>query len=208
MNEIYRSAQFLTSANELHQLPPDAGIEVALAGRSNAGKSSALNTLTGQSRLARVSKTPGRTQLINLFELDAGRRLVDLPGYGYAQVPEAVKRHWQAVLARYLDERGALAGLLLVMDVRHPFNPLDRQMLDWTRHRGLATHVLLTKADKLSRGAAGSTLTQVRRELAAHYPNAGAQLFSSHDRTGLDAAHAQLDQWFGYGSTPAGGGSV
>ena len=103
MNERYRSAHFLKSANELHQLPPDEGIEVALAGRSNAGKSSALNTLTGQSRLARVSKTPGRTQLINLFELDAGRRLVDLPGYGYAQVPEAVKRHWQAVLARYLE---------------------------------------------------------------------------------------------------------
>ncbi|HMV39771.1 ribosome biogenesis GTP-binding protein YihA/YsxC [Plasticicumulans sp.] len=199
MNERYRSAHFLKSANELHQLPPDEGIEVALAGRSNAGKSSALNTLTGQSRLARVSKTPGRTQLINLFELDAGRRLVDLPGYGYAQVPEAVKRHWQAVLARYLEQRQALAGLLLVMDVRHPFNPLDRQMLDWTCHRGLATHVLLTKSDKLSRGAAASTLAQVRRELAAQYPNAGAQLFSSLDRSGLDAAHARLDAWFGFG---------
>lgn len=198
MNERYRSAHFLKSANELHQLPPDEGIEVALAGRSNAGKSSALNTLTGQSRLARVSKTPGRTQLINLFELDATRRLVDLPGYGYAQVPEAVKRHWQAVLARYLEERRALAGLLLVMDVRHPFNPLDRQMLDWTRHRGLSTHVLLTKADKLSRGAATATLAQVRRELAAHWPNAGAQLFSSLSRSGLDEAQARLDAWFGY----------
>lgn len=202
MTDRYRMTRFLSSANELSQLPTDTGREIALAGRSNAGKSSALNTLTGQSRLARVSKTPGRTQLINLFTVDESHCLVDLPGYGYAQVPEAIKRHWQNVLARYLETRQALVGLLLMMDIRHPFNPLDRQMLEWTRHRGLDTHVLLTKCDKLSRGPALATLAAVRRELATAFPNASAQLFSSLDRTGLAEAQARLDAWFGFSATP------
>ncbi|TCO82633.1 cell division checkpoint GTPase YihA [Plasticicumulans lactativorans] len=198
MTQRYRHTHFLTSANALHQLPPEAGREVAFAGRSNAGKSSALNTLTAQRALARTSKTPGRTQLINLFEVEPGVRLVDLPGYGYAKVPTAVRLHWQQVLSRYLETRQVLVGLFLLMDIRHPFNPLDRQMLEWAGHRGLATHVLLTKSDKLKRGAAMAALQSVQRTLASELPHASVQLFSSHDRTGVDEAHARLDVWFGY----------
>ncbi len=198
MNERYRVTRFVSSSSELRQLPPDEGFEVAFAGRSNAGKSSALNTLTLQRALARTSKTPGRTQLINLFEVEPGRLLVDLPGYGYAKVPAEVRNHWQKVLSRYLNERQALRGLFLMMDIRHPFNPLDSQMLAWSGHRGVPTHVLLTKADKFKRGAAMNTLLAVRKQLAAEYPHATVQLFSSLDRTGLDEAHAVLDRWLGY----------
>ncbi len=202
MGYDYRSARFLTSANQLDQLPPDEGLEVAFAGRSNAGKSSALNTLTGQKTLARTSKTPGRTQLINCFALTDERRLIDLPGYGYAKVPEAVRRHWQALLAHYLETRQSLAGLLMLMDIRHPFTPLDTQMLDWCAHRRLPTHILLTKADKLKRGPAMNVLQAVRKRLHSDYPVATAQLFSSHDRTGLEEAVAQLDGWLGAGPQP------
>ena len=198
-NNPYRHATFLISANRLDQLPADSGVEVAFAGRSNAGKSSALNAITGSKSLARTSKTPGRTQLINLFALDDRRRLVDLPGYGYAKVPEKIKRHWQQTLGRYLEQRQCLHGLVLVMDIRHPFKEYDCQMLEWCRHVGMAVHVLLTKADKLKRGAAANALQQVRKQLPEHHPAASVQLFSAPKRQGVDEAQAQLDQWFGFG---------
>lgn len=198
MRNRYHATHFLTSVHEFSQLPPDEGQEVAFAGRSNAGKSSALNTLTQQRSLARISKTPGRTQLINFFEVETGRYLVDLPGYGYAKVPEAVRRHWQALLERYLRERNALRGLFLLMDIRHPLTPLDRQLLDWCEYRGLPSHILLTKADKLKRGPAMATLHQVRRTLSQHYRHASVQSFSSLTPIGVSDAHARLDKWLGY----------
>lgn len=194
----YQVVRFLTSVNEFGQLPPDSGREIAFAGRSNAGKSSALNVLTGQRRLARVGKTPGRTQLLNYFEVESERFLVDLPGYGYAQVPDAVRRHWQALLERYLRERAALRGLLLLMDIRHPLTDLDRHLLDGCAARELSVHVLLTKADKLGRGAALGALEQLRRALRADHPQAGAQLFSALTGQGVEEAHARLDEWLGY----------
>ncbi|MCP5157850.1 MAG: YihA family ribosome biogenesis GTP-binding protein [Gammaproteobacteria bacterium] len=194
----YRVVGFISSVNGFEQLLPDVGWEVAFAGRSNAGKSSALNLLTDQRQLARVSKTPGRTQMINFFRVEADRYLVDLPGYGYAQVPEAMRRHWGALLERYLRERQALRGLLLLMDIRHPLTPLDQRMLDCCIARELPVHILLTKADKLSRGAAQSTLQQVRKALRTAYPQATLQLFSATTRQGVEAAHAQMDAWLGY----------
>ena len=194
----YRAVHFLNSVNALAQLPPDTGREVAFAGRSNAGKSSALNALTGQRQLARVSKTPGRTQLLNFFLVEPERYLVDLPGYGYAQVPDAIRRHWRALVERYLRERAALRGLMLLMDIRHPLTPLDRQLLDGCAHRPLPAHVLLTKADKLSHGAASTALQQVQRTLQTDYPQTRAQLFSAPTRLGMDEAHARLDEWLGY----------
>jgi len=194
----YRNAYFLNSVHSLAQLPPDTGREVAFAGRSNAGKSSALNVLTSQRQLARVSKTPGRTQLLNFFQMEPERYLVDLPGYGYAQVPDAIRQHWRLLLERYLRERRALCGLMLLMDIRHPLTPLDRQLLDSCAYRQLPTHILLTKADKLSRGAARTVLQQVQKMLKTDYPSASAQLFSAMTQLGMDEAHAQLDQWLGY----------
>ena len=194
----YRAAHFLNSVNSLAQLPPDTGREVAFAGRSNAGKSSALNVLTGQRQLARVSKTPGRTQLLNFFQVEPERYLVDLPGYGYAQVPDAIRRHWRLLLEHYLRERLALRGLLLLMDIRHPLTPLDRQLLDGCAHRQLPAHILLTKADKLGRGAAQTALQQVQKALKRDYPLTSAQLFSAPTALGVDEAHARLDEWLGY----------
>jgi GTP-binding protein len=196
----YRSVGFLISVNALAQLPADTGREVAIAGRSNAGKSSALNTLTDQRQLARISKTPGRTQLINFFQVTPECYLVDLPGYGYAQVPEAIRRHWQGLIEQYLQTRVALRGLLLMMDIRHPLTPLDRRMLDGCVYRQLAAHILLTKADKLSRGAAQTALQQVRRTLKTDYPQTSAQLFSSLTKIGVDEARARLDEWLGFGA--------
>jgi GTP-binding protein len=195
----FRLASFLTSANKISQLPPDEGLEVAFAGRSNAGKSSALNALTDQRSLARTSKTPGRTQLINFFTIDEQRRLVDLPGYGYAKVPEAIKRHWQQVLAEYLQVRACLRGLVLLMDIRHPLKEFDRQMLDWCASREMPVHILLTKADKLNRGPAGSALQQVRKVLKTEYPQATVQLFSSLDKQGLEQAREHLARWLEIG---------
>ena len=191
----FRLVSFLTSANQLSQLPPDEGLEVAFAGRSNAGKSSALNSLTDHRGLARTSKTPGRTQLINFFELDEQRRLVDLPGYGYAKVPEAIKRHWQKVLADYLRVRRCLRGLVLLMDIRHPLKEFDRQMLDWCNTQQMPVHILLTKADKLKRGPAGNALQQVRKTLKSDYPLVTVQLFSSLDKQGVEQARGQLASW-------------
>ena len=148
---IFQNASYYISAHHLSDLPPPTGIEVAFAGRSNAGKSSAINTLANHNRLAFVSKQPGRTQLINFFSLGENRFLVDLPGYGYAKVPHAIKDHWQKILATYLSERSCLFGLVLVMDIRHPLTPLDQQMLEWFSLNKKPIHILLTKADKLSR---------------------------------------------------------
>lgn len=194
----YRAVRFFDSVNDLARLPPDDGQEIAFAGRSNAGKSSAINVLTGQRQLARVSKTPGRTQLLNFFEVTPARYLVDLPGYGYAEVPDAIRQHWQKLLERYLRERAALRGLVLLMDIRHPLTGLDQQMLAWCGARQLPVHVLLTKADKLSRGTALTTLQQLRRALQPHHPNVSAQLFSALTGQGKDDVCAQLDLWLGY----------
>jgi len=202
MRNRYRQAHFLKSARLPRDYPPDAGVEVAFAGRSNAGKSSALNCLADQKSLARTSKTPGRTQLINFFSIDEARRLVDLPGYGYARVALEIKRRWQQEMAAYLERRGSLAGLVLVMDVRHPLTDYDREMLAWCAHRALPVHVLLTKADKLKRGPAEATRLQVRRALVELHPGATVQLFSALKRTGLEAALAQLDRWFTWDAAP------
>lgn len=196
----YRAATFLISAAKLAQLPQDTGPEVAFAGRSNAGKSSAINRLCGQKSLARTSKTPGRTQLINLFQLDDSRHLVDLPGYGYAKVAEDIKRRWQQTMEAYLSERQALQGLILLMDVRHPLKEVDQQLLDWCWQVGMPVHVLLTKADKLKRGAAQNTLLKVQRELESQAPDGlcSVQLFSALNGTGLNEVYQVLDRWLGY----------
>ena len=194
----YQTVRFLSSVNEFARLPPDVGAEVAFAGRSNAGKSSALNVLTGRRQLARVSKTPGRTQLINFFAVEPDRCLVDLPGYGYAQVPEAILRHWQHLLAQYLRERAALRGLMLLMDIRHPLMPLDRQLLDGCAVRGLPVQILLTKADKLSRGAALTVLQQVEKTLRTDFSQTSALLFSAVTRLGVAEVHNRLDEWLGF----------
>jgi GTP-binding protein len=191
----YRGAQFLTSAAKLSQCPPDAGWEVAFAGRSNAGKSSAINSLTDNKKLAKTSKTPGRTQLINFFELSDSQRLVDLPGYGFAKVPLAVKREWTKQLENYLQKRQCLRGLVLMMDVRHPLQPFDQQMLDWAMQASMSVHILLTKADKLKRGAASSALLQVRAALKPHEDLTSVQLFSALKHQGHKELIAVLDAW-------------
>jgi len=191
----YRSASFLVSAAKFQQCPPDTGWEVAFAGRSNAGKSSAINSLTNNKKLAKTSRTPGRTQLINFFALSDSQRLVDLPGYGFAKVPLAVKREWTRQLEIYLQQRHCLRGLVLLMDVRHPLQPFDQQMLDWALQASMPVHVLLTKADKLKRGAAGSVLLQVRASLRPHAELASAQLFSALKHEGHQELIAVLDTW-------------
>jgi len=197
MTNAYHSARFMKSAPDPAQAPPDSGREAAFAGRSNAGKSSAINAIAGQRALARTSKTPGRTQLLNFFQVGEDLRLVDLPGYGYAQVPAQVKARWQHSLARYLETRQSLQGVILLMDVRHPLTEFDRHMLGWCRAAELPAHVLLTKADKLKRGPASATLHRVRRELAELHPHATVQLFSSLKHTGLEEARRVLDRWLG-----------
>lgn len=192
---LCQQSTFIKSADKLEQCPPDWGREVAFAGRSNAGKSSALNTLT-HARLARTSKTPGRTQLINFFQLDEQRRLVDLPGYGYAKVPLALKDHWQRHLDAYLSQRQSLVGLVLVMDVRHPLGPFDTMMLDWAQREEMPLHILLSKADKLKYGAAKNTLLKVQAEVRKSFGDqVSVQLFSSPKREGIETAHKQLEQW-------------
>lgn len=193
---LFQNAAFYISAHHLRDLPPATGVEIAFAGRSNAGKSSALNTLANHNRLAFVSKQPGRTQLINFFSLGDDKFLVDLPGYGYAKVPEAMRAHWQNVLSRYLSERTSLGGLVLVMDSRHPLTPLDRQMLDWFCPSGKPVHVLLTKSDKLSRSESTLTLNKVRKELTEVWgENITAQLFSSLKKLGVEEAETAIGKW-------------
>lgn len=197
----YRAARYLISAHQLRQLGPDSGYEVAFAGRSNAGKSSAINTLCEQKSLARTSKTPGRTQQINIFEIDEQRRIADLPGYGYAKVPERLRTHWRHLMQAYFEQRRSLRGVVLVMDIRHPLRPFDEQMLAWCAATGVPCHVLLTKADKLNRGPARATLLQVRKALPA---GATAQVFSAHDREGLVDLIDCLDGWYGLDQATAG----
>jgi len=189
----FRSATFLLSAAEPRQLPADEGAEIAFAGRSNAGKSSALNAICDQTGLARTSKTPGRTQLLNVFVLeDPAQRLVDLPGYGFAKVPEAMRDKWRRVIDAYLRERESLRGVVLIIDSRHPLKEFDRQMLDYCRDIELPCHILLSKADKLGRSEAARTLAAVRKEAAAQQWPVAAQLFSAPARAGLDEARAAL----------------
>ena len=190
----YRQARYVISAHHLKQLGDDSGREVAVAGRSNAGKSSAINALTGQKALARTSKTPGRTQQIVLFAIDEQRRIADLPGYGYAQVPAAMRAHWRKTVEAYFQRRQSLRGVVLVMDIRHPLRPFDEQMLAWCTAAGVPCHVLLTKADKLKRGPARATLQQVRKALP---PGATAQVFSARSREGLAELIERLDTWYG-----------
>ena len=196
MSNIYRQAHYTISATQLSELPDDTGIEVAFAGRSNAGKSSAINTITDHRALARISKTPGRTQMINFFALDNERALVDLPGYGYAKVPEKMKIRWQQTLGKYLETRKSLKGLMLMMDIRHPLKEFDLQMVKWANNAELPVHILLTKADKLKHGAAMASLHSVEAQLKKLNLNAGVQLFSSLKKTGTEQAIAQLDSWF------------
>jgi GTP-binding protein len=192
---LCQQAAFQISAAKVDQCPEDQGYEVAFAGRSNAGKSSALNTLTHAS-LARTSKTPGRTQLLNFFRLDEQRRLVDLPGYGYAKVPIPLKQHWQKHLEAYLASRESLAGVILLMDIRHPLTEFDQMMLDWSQASGMPLHILLTKADKLAFGAAKNALLKVRQEITRGWgEEVGLQLFSAPKRQGVDEAHAVLAGW-------------
>ena len=198
----YRSARYVISAHHLKQLGADAGQEVAVAGRSNAGKSSAINMLTGQKALARTSKTPGRTQQIVLFAIDAERRIADLPGYGYAKVPEKLRDHWRKTIEAYFQRRQSLRGVVLVMDVRHPLRPFDTQMLAWCAAARVPCHVLLTKADKLKRGPAHATLLQVRKALPE---GATAQLFSARTGAGLDDLIDCLDRWYGQGAAAESG---
>jgi GTP-binding protein len=193
----FRNASYKLSAHELRQLPVDEGIEVAIAGRSNAGKSSAINTLTDQKSLARTSKTPGRTQQIVIFDLDDKRRIADLPGYGFAKVPLKLKEHWRHVMERYFQTRKCLRGVVLVMDIRHPMREFDQQMLSWCEAAGIPCHILLTKADKLKRGPAQSTLLMVRRGLPAI---ASVQVFSSTNKTGLEELVDKLSDWYEYGA--------
>jgi len=192
----YRKASFLTSAPDITRLPPDEGYEVAFAGRSNAGKSSSLNTLTQQTGLARTSKTPGRTQLINVFALEEpDRRLIDLPGYGYAKVPMAMKLKWQKSLSEYLQKRDCLKGLVVLMDIRHPMKDLDQDLIFWAVDQKLPVLVLLTKADKLKQGKQKSELLKLREASLAFQGDVTVELFSSLKRTGVPQLSRKLDEW-------------
>lgn len=192
---LLHQASFLQSAPSLAQCPADEGFEVAFAGRSNAGKSSAINRLVGQSSLARTSKTPGRTQLINFFELDETRRLVDLPGYGYAKVEKQKRNQWQKDLDNYLAGRQSLVGMVLMMDIRHPLKDFDLMLINWANEAGLPLHILLTKADKLGYGAAKQSLIKTTKALDKHTGPLSLQLFSSTKDIGDHDAWTLLGNW-------------
>ena len=198
----YPHAEFLTSANKPSQFVPDEGGEVAFAGRSNSGKSSAINAILGRRGLARTSKTPGRTQLVNFFSVGGNLRVTDLPGYGFARVPEAVRQHWGKLMDSYFLRRQSLAGLFIVMDVRRPLTEFDQGMLNWAREAGCPVHILLTKADKLSRGAGAAALLTVRKAVG---DAATVQLFSALKGTGVDEARAVLDGLLGRAAAAQGG---
>lgn len=196
MNNLnYQQTHFVMSAPDIRHLPSDTGIEVAFAGRSNAGKSSALNTLTNQ-KARREHRKPRRTQLINLFEVADGKRLVDLPGYGYAEVPEEMKRKWQRALGEYLEKRQSLQGLVVLMDIRHPLKDLDQQMIEWAVDSNIAVLVLLTKADKLASGARKAQLNMVREAVLAFNGDVQVETFSSLKKQGVDKLRQKLDTWF------------
>ncbi len=188
----YQQAKYRLNADRYEQLPVDCGREVAFAGRSNAGKSSVINSITMQNSLARTSKTPGRTRHLVCFDLDEDRRLIDLPGYGYAKVNLAVKSHWGKTLDQYFQQRESLVGLVLIMDIRHPLKEYDRQMIDWCQSQSLAVHVMLNKADKLSRGAASKQLQMVKQQLPE---GSSVQLFSALKKNGVVEARSKLDEW-------------
>ncbi|TXI20533.1 MAG: YihA family ribosome biogenesis GTP-binding protein [Nitrosomonas sp.] len=191
----FLNASFYISVNNIRDLPQHSGIEIAFAGRSNAGKSSVINTLTNRNRLAFVSKTPGRTQQINFFRLNTDQFFVDLPGYGYAKVPLPVKKHWEDLLSTYLRTRQSLRGLILIMDIRHPLKQLDIQMLDWFIPTGKAIHILLTKADKLSKLQANKTYDVVNSYVHKTYPQCSVQLFSSVASSGIENANSVIRAW-------------
>jgi GTP-binding protein len=191
----YRNAHFLTSASTLSQCPEDTALEVAFIGRSNAGKSSAINVLTEQPKLARTSKTPGRTQLLNYFEIAEDRYLVDLPGFGYAKVPPKLKLKWQKELTRYLEERQSLQGVILLVDIRHLFKDSDMMIIDWASRAEMPLHILLTKSDKLKHGAAKATLLSAQKELNPFGELISLQLFSALKASGVDGLRKQLNIW-------------
>ncbi len=193
----FSQIEFIKSASNLGQCPEDVGIEVAFVGRSNAGKSSAINAIAGRASLARTSKTPGRTQLINFFKIDENRRLVDLPGFGYAKVPHRVQLQIETILSTYISQRHCLQGLMLLMDIRHPLMPQDKQLIHFANDCELPIHVLLTKCDKLKRGASQNTLLQTRHALSA-YSHVSVQTFSAMHRFGIEEVHQKLDDWFNF----------
>ena len=202
MKNPYQQTSFILGTPDTRRAPPDSGVEVAFAGRSNAGKSSALNVLTGQRALARISKAPGRTREINFFLVREGIRLVDLPGYGYAKVSKSMKGQWQRNISHYLETRQSLGGVILLMDVRQALKETDQQVLGWCHAAGLLTHVLLTKSDKLKRGPAKAALFQARKALQQLHPEASVQLFSAHTRDGADELQQVLDGWLGLEKNP------
>lgn len=191
----YRKARFLTSAGTLSQCPEDKALEAAFIGRSNAGKSSAINILTEQPKLARTSKTPGRTQLLNYFEIEDDRYLVDLPGFGYAKVPPKMKERWEKELTRYLEERQSLQGVILLVDIRHPFKDSDLMMIDWASRAEMPLHILLTKADKLKQGAAKTNLLTAQKQLKPYGEHISLQLFSALKGDGVNFLRKQLNAW-------------
>jgi len=192
MSIKFKTAKFVTSAATLSQCPADEGAEIAFCGRSNAGKSSAINALTDQKGLARTSKTPGRTQLINFFTLDDETKLVDLPGYGYAKVPISVKEHWHRHLDEYLRDRKSLRGMVLLMDIRHPLKEFNKMMIEWSMDGGLPLHILLTKADKLKRGGQQNGLLSLRKHLP---PEITVQIFSATKKLGIKVLEKSLTEW-------------
>ena len=191
----FNTARFITSAPDINEMPADTGVEIAFAGRSNAGKSSALNTITQQKSLARISKTPGRTQLINVFELSPGKRLIDLPGYGYAKVPREMKLKWQEALSIYLQKRNSLKGLVVLMDIRHPLKDIDVQLLEWASESDLPVLALLTKSDKLKPGARNSEVLRVREAVKVFGGDIRVESFSSFKSLGVDRAKEVLSAW-------------
>ncbi len=196
MNKHYQQAHYLLSVHQLNQLPPDNGIEVAFAGRSNAGKSSAINRICAQKSLAKTSRTPGRTQALNFFQVSTGKFIVDLPGYGFAKVGIKTKHRWQTELTRYLQSRNALKALVLVMDIRHPLQKADWFLIDLAFTHGSPIHILLTKCDKLSNSKRQSQLIAVKDELEQNGIQATLQLFSAQSGTGVEDVHSMLDNWF------------
>ena len=192
----YHKTRFLTSAPDIRHLPENRGVEIAFAGRSNAGKSTALNVLANQKNLARTSKTPGRTQLINLFEVEPDCKLVDLPGYGYAAVPEKMKIQWQKALGEYLQKRACLRGVVILMDIRHPLRDLDQQMIEWAVSADLPVLLLLTKADKLSQSARSETVKTVREAILPFQGDVQVEAYSALNKIGIDKLAAKLDGWF------------
>ena len=195
----FNNIEFLTTVADARTLPPAHGAEVAFAGRSNAGKSSAINALARRNRMAFVSKTPGRTQHINFFSVGPAQYLVDLPGYGYAAVPAAARAHWHELVGGYLRTRACLSGVILIMDVRHPLTPLDEQLIEWVKPTGVPIHILLSKADKLTQHKASAALRAVSEALAARHPNCSAQLFSSTRKIGIVEAGKQIHRWLSGG---------